>query len=554
MPLLKGLGGGEGFAVGRVYLLKSASALPNVTALAQAPAAELARLEQAVQTAGERLQAQCTRALRTIGQSAADIFQIHQLMLADNDFLTYIKSQITAQRLSAEAAVAQAGAYFVGLFAALEDGVMRQRAADVQDVVQHLLSALAARLDTPPDTGGEGVIVAAEELLPSHTMLFDKDRALAFISHRGGPGSHAFILAHSLGIPAVVLPHGFQQLQSGDTVIVDGKAGEVVLTPSAAEISAYEAKRTAWLAGRAQYSRSARLPAFTADGTRVQVTANLNTPEEAADALKKGAEGVGLFRSEYLFMSGSALGEDLQYEAYARLLSSMAPRRVVVRTLDAGSDKPLPGFPAGAEANPSLGLRGIRLCLAHPNIFCAQLRALLRAGVHGNLAILFPMVTCAEELTAALSLLKEQHQALTTAGVPCASGYQVGVMIETPAAAIIADKLAPLVQFFSIGTNDLTQYAFAADRTNAAVAHLYQPGSVAVLRLVRQVVRTAQQYGLQVSVCGESAANTALLPHYLAAGINELSMAADAIGSAKAMVRALSLPACRAQSAALLGE
>ncbi len=553
MMTLTGLATSRGIANGTIFKLAAATAEPAMRTI-QDTDGEVQRAMQAIDTLKQRLQLLYEKTVESAGEEAAAIFEIHGMMLEDEDFLDNIHDIITQESLCASYAVFATGKQFSDMFIATGDEYMQQRAADVVDLCGQLETILAGGAENPFAGIEQPVIVAAEELMPSQTVQLDKKMVLGFISKRGSTNSHASILARSLGIPAVsCLGDGYDTLQDGDEVILDGIDGCVIVSPTQDMRMQFHQKMSELAHQNEQLKALAGLPAQTRDGACLELCANIGTPEEVDMALACDAEGIGLFRSEFLYLESNEFpDEEMQFEAYKTALHRMNGKRVVVRTLDLGADKQAPYFNIPNEENPALGYRAIRICLNQPEIFETQLRALLRASVFGRLAIMFPMVTSETEVRLILQVVNTVKSKLDTENIPYAKDIEYGIMIETPAAVMVADRLAKLVDFFSIGTNDLTQYTFAADRMNTKVSYLFDAGSVSILRMIREVVRRAHESGIWVGICGESAADLNLIPYYIAMGIDELSMSAQSILRTKETIRKLKKEECEAQADAFL--
>lgn len=553
MLILEGLATSPGLVTGPLHMLAHPSRVPEMRTIANI-SAEIERVKHAMEEAKMQLQQLHQRALQQAGEDVAAIFEIHAMMLEDEDFADNIYGIIENESLCAEYAVYTTGQQFTNLFANMDDDVMRERAADVQDLSARLLDILAGQSSLPLSNITHPVVVAAEELLPSQTILMDKALVLAFVTRRGSFNSHASILARSLGIPSVSgLAEGFGQLSSVQTVIVDGGDGVVIASPTKETLVQYEEKARQLEQEKQELRQLVGLPAKTTDGASIELCANIGHPDETAAALQNDAEGVGLFRSEFLYLESNDFpSEEVQFNAYKAALEAMAPKRVVIRTLDLGADKQAPYFQLEPEENPALGYRAIRICLDRLDIFIPQLRALLRASLYGNLAVMFPMVTGPDEVRSIQTVIQSVKENLTAEGIAFSNSIQFGIMIETPAAVMVADKLAPLVDFFSIGTNDLTQYTCAVDRMNTKVSHLFTPGAVSLLRMVQHVARQAHKHGIWVGICGESAADINLLPYYLGMDIDELSMSPHSILKVKQATRSLHKKECEAKTASFL--
>ncbi|MFO7172603.1 MAG: phosphoenolpyruvate--protein phosphotransferase [Bacillota bacterium] len=532
--VLRGVAAAAGLALGPVWVHQGDAPAPAASSAAGDPGAERRRFQEAVAAVDrdlERLQAGAD-------PQAREILGAHRLMLADPELHNLVEAGI-ARGLGAEAAVQEATEQLAALLAGLDDPYLRERAADVRDVGRRLVAALAGRavglrLEAP-------AVVVARDLAPTDTIGVDRRLLLGIVTEQGGPTSHTAILARSWGIPAVVgVPGVLEQVQDGMTVAVDGDAGAVVLEPAPETVQRLEERLRAQAEARAREQAEAGLPAETPDGRRVELAGNAKVPGDVAAAVERGAEAIGLLRSEFLFMGRSAPpDEEEQYQAYAEALRLAGGRRVIIRTLDIGGDKGVPYLGLPREENPFLGVRALRLCFRRPDLFQTQLRALLRAGVHGRLAVMFPMVSTLDDLRQARAALEEARAALAAAGIPHALAPEVGIMIEVPSAALIAHHLAREVDFFSIGTNDLVQYTLAVDRGHPELTGLYQPSHPAVLRLIDEVVRAAHGAGKWVGVCGEMAGDPLGALLLLGLGVDELSMSPPALPAVRRLVRAV---------------
>ncbi|GAB4264104.1 MAG: phosphoenolpyruvate--protein phosphotransferase [Candidatus Promineifilaceae bacterium] len=513
---------------------------------------EWRRLETAVQAAAAEIRQLVNSAHQQIGQSQAAIFEAHLLFLQDPDLLARTKAMIEQQKVNAEAAWQQVVAETAETFRQMESTYMQARAADVVDVGLRVIRQLAGAV--PPQlVFDEPVVLFARDLSPSDTAQLEPEQVLAICTEVGGATSHSAILARALGIPAVVgAGDALAAVPAGQVVAVNGRTGEIWLHPDAEQVAVFRQERAQWLAKQEQEKGAARVTAVTKDGKAIEIAANIGTPQDAARALTFGAEGVGLFRTEFLFLDRQqAPDEEEQYNAYAAAARTMAGKPLIIRTLDVGGDKPLPYLHLGEEGNPFLGWRGIRFCLEKPDIFLPQLRALLRASVDEQgcptgVMVMFPMISTVDEVRRAKAMLVEAQTQLRQKGMPFNEEMSVGVMIEVPSAAAVADLLAQEVDFFSIGTNDLTQYVMAADRGNVNVAGLAQALQPAVLRMIDRVVQAAHEAGVWVGMCGELAGNVLAVPVLLGLGLDELSMNAPAIPAVKAAVRQWSLTEAQA--------
>jgi len=525
---VQGIGASPGLAVGRAALWRErppeAGARPGAGA-----ETELARLAAAVGASQEQLRNLAANLAAAAGESEARIFRVHMLLLDDPLLVGAVKAAIEREGLSAEQAVARVSAQLVAQFQALQDAALRERAADVEDLGRRLLANLVG--EGPRSASG---IVVARNLTPSEVSLLAAQGALAVVTEEGGPTGHMAILARALRLPTVVGAQGvLAEVHEGDLVAVDGASGEVIVRPDDATVAGCQRRLAEQHALHARLDTLKDLPAITPDGFRIELAANIATPAEVDAALEAGAEAVGVFRTEYLFVNRAAPpSEDEQYEAYREVLARMAPRRVIIRTIDLGGDKPAAGWDLPPEPNPALGLRGIRFALARESLFRSQLRALVRASGVGNLAVMLPMIANLDEVRRARALLDAIQEEL---GVPVP--IMLGVMVETPAAALLASELAAETDFLSVGTNDLTQYVLAADRLNPAVAELYDPFHPALLRLLRAVSEAARRHDKWAGVCGEMGGDPLAVPLFVGLGMQELSMVPAAIPAVKDAIR-----------------
>lgn len=502
----------------------------------RSPGEELSYFESARKTALAELLALREEAST---REAREIFATHAMMLTDEDFLDTVRRIITVQQHSAAAAVKAAVGEFSAVFETMDSAYLRERAADVREIGTRLLRLLSGQTAVQPATR---CILCATELSAADTASFDPALVCGFATEEGTAASHAAILARAKGIPAVVgLGDVLRTVPAGTTLILDGGTGIVIAAPDSATLARYEAAAKKQALHNEKLQRLAAEESRTADGHKVTIAANIGTPDEVESVLKNGAEGIGLMRSEFLFLScPTPPTEEMQLEAYKAVLTAMHGQRVVVRTLDLGADKQAACLPLPAEPNPALGCRAIRISLARRDLFAAQLRALLRAAKFGRLAVMFPLITSLAEVREIKRFIALQKNALTAGGYEVAN-FEFGIMIETPAAALISDSLAQEVDFFSIGTNDLTQYTLAADRTNPAVAALCDPHHPAVLGLVSVAAESAHRYGKQVAVCGEAAADPTLAEAFLRMGITELSVSPAAVLPLREAVRSFRL-------------
>jgi len=544
---LKGLPASRGIAIGRAFIYQSEE--PEVASYCvEDVEAELSRLEQALEASREQLEKIRVKAEAEAGKEIAEIFDAHILILEDPAFLDGVKTRIAEQKMNAEAAVAEVVREYAALLASLESEYMRARAADVEDVGKRVIRNLMGMEEASLEDLSEPVVVIAHDLTPSDTARMPKDRVLAFCTARGGLTSHTAILARSLGIPAVVGlgDEALESIQAGELLIVDGEEGIVLLEPGPQDLERYQERRKRLELICSEEKLIAREEARTQDGHRIEVAANIGDVESARLAVEYGAEGVGLLRTEFLYLERSTPpSEEEQFSAYCAIAEALGGRPLIIRTLDIGGDKPVPYLEMEQEDNPFLGCRGIRLSLREMELFRTQLRAILRAAHEHNIKVMFPMVADVSEVCRARELLSEVRDELREAGIPFAGGLEVGIMVETPAAAVAADILAGEVDFFSIGSNDLIQYTMACDRTNEVVSYLYLPLHPAILRLIKGVIEAAHAKGKWVGICGEMGGEPKCIPILVGLGIDELSMQHTAIPTAKRIIRAITLSEAR---------
>ncbi len=490
------------------------------------PEAELKRLEQAKSTAIAQLQEIYEKALREVGEANAAIFEIHRMMVEDEDYNDAITEMITAQNVNAEYAVAITGDNFAEMFAAMDDAYMQARSADVRDISNRVIGCLtnSGSMGMQSD---EPVIICADDLAPSETVTLDKDKVLAFVTAHGSSNSHTAILARNMNIPAIIgVGEAFlSEIRDGDTAVVNGFTGEFILHPDAQTISNAEKKQVEEQEKKALLQKLRGKENVTLDGRKIKIYANIGSADNIGAVLLNDAGGIGLFRSEFLYLENTDYPtEEEQFKIYKRVLESMAGKKVIIRTLDIGADKQCEYFHLPKEENPALGIRAIRLCLNRPDVFRTQLRALFRASVFGKLGIMFPMIANVWELEKILALCESVKAVLKKDGIEYAEDTELGIMIETPAAALISDRLAPMVDFFSVGTNDLTQYTLACDRQNPEIDRFCDAHHEAVLRLIEMAAEHAHKHGKWIGICGELAADTSLTETFLRMGIDELSV------------------------------
>lgn len=525
MTTLKGKGVYGAIALGRISVFTRREASVKRTHIEDIEA-EKARLTKAKEKATEQLRAIYEKALKEVGEANAQIFEIHQMMIEDEDYNESIESIIETQSVNAEYAVAVTADNFSEMFASMDDAYMQARSADVKDISNRIISCLS-------DEGGsdavsdEKVIICADDLAPSETVQLNKDKVLAFVTAFGSSNSHTAILARNMNIPAVigVGTELLNTVKSGVFAAVDGYTGEIFIDPDEETVARLEKKRKEDEEKKHLLQELKGKENVTLDGRKINIYANIGSVDNIGAVLANDAGGIGLFRSEFLYLESSDYPtEEQQFAAYKRVLESMAGKKVIIRTLDIGADKQVDYFGLEKEENPALGYRAIRICLTRPEIFRTQLRALYRASAYGNLGIMFPMITSVSEVEKILEMCSEVKEQLKSEGVEVSDKVELGIMIETPAAAIISDKLAPMVNFFSVGTNDLTQYTLACDRQNANIEQFIDTHHEAILRLIEMSAENAHKHGTWIGICGELAADTSLTETFLRMGIDELSV------------------------------
>ena len=512
-------------AMGKISLFKKQDTVIQRTSVTDTEA-EKARVEAAKAAASEQLQAIYEKALKEVGETNAQIFEIHMMMLEDDDYNESIQNIIDTQKVNAEYAVSITADNFAEMFSAMDDAYMQARAADVRDISDRIIANLTGNVAVQEDSD-EKRIICADDLAPSETVSLDKDKVLAFVTAHGSSNSHTAIIARNMNIPAVIgVGSDFlKEVQDGTEAIVDGFTGEIFVEPD-------EETRQRLLEKQRADEEKKRLllelkgkENITKDGTKVNIYANIGSVDNIGAVLLNDAGGIGLFRSEFLYLENTDYpNEEQQFLAYKRVLESMAGKKVIIRTLDIGADKQVDYFHLKKEDNPAMGYRAIRICLTRPEIFKTQLRALYRASIYGNLGVMFPMITSVSELEKILAICEEVKAELREQGVTYSDTMELGIMIETPAAAIISDRLAPMVDFFSVGTNDLTQYTLACDRQNPDIEPFIDTHHEAILRLIEMSAKNAHANGAWIGICGELAADTTLTETFLRMGIDELSV------------------------------
>ena len=523
MKTIQGTSVFAGVASGRLFVYKKADVTVKKTAIADADA-EIGRYTAARETAMEQLKALQEKTLREAGPAEAEIFEAHQMMLEDPDFVEGIEGMISGDLVNAEYAVSETGQLFAQMFAAMDDDYMRARAADIQDISGRLVRILSGVQSDPGDIT-EPVILLAEDLAPSETVQFDKTKILAFVTQKGSANSHTAILARMMNIPCIIdADMELDAALNGLCGIVDGAGGRLYVEPDEATTAALMEQKARDDARRALLQEMKGLPTVTKSGRQIHLYSNIGGTADIDPVLANDSEGIGLFRTEFLYIGRpEAPGEEEQFEVYKEVLSRMEGKKVIIRTLDIGADKQADYLGIPHEENPAMGYRAIRICLDRTELFKTQLRAIYRASAYGTAAIMFPMIISVEEVRQAKQIVAEVKAELDASGIPYGS-VELGIMVETPAAVVIADLLAQEVDFFSIGTNDLTQYTLAVDRQNQSLKSTYDPHHEAVLRMIEHTCKSAHEYGAWCGICGELGADMELTDRFIEMGIDELSV------------------------------
>lgn len=543
VEMLKGIAASDGVAVAKAYLLVQ----PDLTfskATVEDTAAEEARLDAALAKSTEELQQIREKAAQSLGEAEAQVFDAHLMVLSDPEMVGQIKQNIKDNSVNAESALKEVTDMYIGMFEAMEDNAyMQERAADIRDVAKRILAHLLGVTLPNPSMINEEVVVVAHDLTPSDTAQLDRNFVKAFVTDIGGRTSHSAIMARSLEIPAIVGTKEITaKVKEGDILAVNGIEGDVIIDPTDEQKAEFEKAGADYAAQKAEWEKLKNAETVTADGKHFELAANIGTPKDLVGVHNNGGEAVGLYRTEFLYMDSPDFPtEDDQYEAYKAVLEGMEGKPVVVRTMDIGGDKELPYLQLPHEMNPFLGYRALRISLSEQGdeMFRTQMRALLRASVHGNLRIMFPMVATLKEFRAAKAIFEEEKQKLISEGKEVSDTIQVGIMIEIPAAAVLADKFAKEVDFFSVGTNDLIQYTMAADRMNERVSYLYQPYNPSILRLIKNVIDAAHAEGKWAGMCGEMAGDQTAVPLLVGMGLDEFSMSATSILKTRSLMKRL---------------
>ena len=525
MEKINGVAASKGIAIGKLKLCLN---IEDQIAKRQIDdvSAELSRLDKAKDEAVYELNKVYLNALKRVGEAKSMIFQIHIMMLQDDDYFSTIQHIIKEQKVNAEYAVWQTGKQFSNMFANMDDEYMQGRASDVLDISKRLIHRLDSSLANGLDSIDTPSIIGVTDLMPSETVQMDKEMALAFVTKEGSKSSHSAILARTMDIPAVVgLSDKFSKLTNNANIIVDGALGEIIIEPDEKTLAEYQQKQKDYEKYQAELRFLKGTEAITKNGVKLEINANIGNPEDVEMVLENDADGIGLFRSEFLYMNGNSLpSEEEQFVAYKSVLEKMGSKRVIIRTLDLGADKQVPYLNLPHEENPALGYRAIRICLDRKELFVTQLRALYRASAFGNLAIMFPMIISVDEVKQIKSIIEQVKSDLSKEGIAFSSDVEIGIMIETPASVMMSAELAKEVDFFSVGTNDLTQYTLAVDRMNHSISNMFDSRNPAVLRMLEIAAKNAKNAGIWIGICGESAADTSLTDFYVKIGISELSV------------------------------
>lgn len=529
-------------AIGRISVFKKAD-LSVERVHREDTDTEKKRVETAKDQARQQIQELYEKALKEVGEANAQIFEIHMMMLDDEDYNESIEHIIDTQKVNAEYAVAVTSDNFSEMFASMDDAYMQARSADVKDISNRIIANLMGEKERK-NASDDKMIICADDLAPSETVSLDKDRVLAFVTAYGSSNSHTAILARNMNIPAVIgVGDGFlSEIADGQNAVVDGFMGEIYVDPDEETLQKFSLKQKEDEEHKKLLHNLKGKENVTLDGTKINIYANIGGVENIGAVLANDAGGIGLFRSEFLYLQNSDFPtEEQQFFAYKKVLESMSGKKVIVRTMDIGADKQADYFGLKKEENPALGMRAIRICLTRPDIFKTQLRALYRASAFGELGIMFPMITSVNEVQEILGICEEVRNELKNEGIEFSEHVELGIMIETPAAAIISDRLAPLVDFFSVGTNDLTQYTLACDRQNPDIENFVDTHHEAILRLIEMAAENAHKNGAWIGICGELAADTALTETFLRMGIDELSVSPAFVLKVRDTVRKIRL-------------
>ena len=535
MKVFEGKSVFSGIAIGKISIFQKADTSVKRFHVEDVEA-EVKRVDEAKATALAQLQKLYDKAVQEVGESGAAIFEVHQMMMEDGDYLDSISNIIRTEGVNAEYAVATTGDNFASMFASMDDDYMRARAADVKDISDRLVRVLSGHGDGDMEASEPSIIVA-EDLAPSETVQMDKSKVLAFVTRKGSSNSHTAILARTMNIPALINIE-YDDSVNGMMAIVDGKNGTLILEPDEETLKKYQELKDEELRQRTMLRELKGKQTETKSGRKLHLYANIGSTADVASVLANDAEGIGLFRSEFIYLEKDNYPtEEEQFQIYKTVAQNMAGKKVIIRTLDIGADKQIDYFNMAYEENPAMGYRAIRICLDRPEVFKTQLRALFRAAMFGNISIMYPMIISVKEVLQIKEIVAEVKKELTEQGIPFKDDVEQGVMIETPAAVMISDLLAKEVDFFSIGTNDLTQYTLAIDRQNAKLDNIYDSHHEAVLRMIKMVVDNAHKEGIWAGICGELGADTTLTERFVEMGLDELSVSPTFVLPVRKIVR-----------------
>ena len=536
--VMKGLGVSPGIGIGKAFIIDKGPI--NVTKnYVNDAEKELDRLKAALEMAKEQLNELYISTIDELGEKEAQIFKSHEMMLEDDTFISDVEDRINREGVNAEFALNETSNVYIKMFQSIEDEYLRERSEDIKDVMNRVIRILMCISSVDFSNMEENSIIVAKDLTPSDTAQLDRTKVAAMITEVGGKTSHAAIIARIMGIPTIVgLNNITDKIKDGDTVICDGKTGKVLINPNAKQLFYYNKKKNIEDDIKNELRNQVGLPSITKDGFKVSLSANIGVPNDVDMALENDAEGIGLFRSEFIFMNRDRQPtEDEQFEQYKEVLVKMGDKPVIIRTMDIGGDKNVPYIDIPKEMNPFLGYRAIRFCLGNVEVFRTQLRAILRASVYGNVKIMIPMISTMKELKDSKKILQQAKDELKSEGIKFKNDIEIGIMIEIPSAAIISDLLAKEVDFFSIGTNDLIQYTMAVDRMNSKLSYLYSQYHPALLRLIKGIIDNAHNAGIWVGMCGEAAGDPKLIPVFVGMGLDEFSMNGPSILRARYIVR-----------------
>lgn len=541
--MYKGTSASAGIGIGKAVIIKEEKLVITRQTISD-PSAEIRRFKGALEQTLKDTEDMAKDLSARVGEKEAEIMQGHMMLLSDPMLVGEIESSIQKDNVNSEFAIENVCNMYADMFSSMGDELMQQRATDMRDIKTRMQRMLMGLRSVDISGLPKGSVIVAEDLTPSMTAGINPEKVTGIVTELGGKTSHSAILARALEIPAVVAVTGFLgEAKDGDDMVLDGSTGEVYLNPDAAVKEAYEGKKNTFMAEKKELEQYIGTPSVTKDGVQVEIVANIGKPEDVDKVLRYDGEGIGLFRTEFLFMDRTSMPtEEEQYEAYKKVAAAMNGKPVIIRTLDIGGDKEIPYMGLEQDENPFLGYRAVRFCLdRQEDIYKPQLRALLRASAFGNIRIMVPLVTCIEEYRQAKGLVEELKAELDGQGIPYKKDIQVGIMVETAAASLIADIFAKEVDFFSIGTNDLTQYTMSVDRGNKKVSYLYSTFNPAVLRSIRHIIASGREAGIMVGMCGEAASDPMMIPLLLAFGLNEFSMSASAILKTRKLVTGYSI-------------